>query len=205
MRKYNNKLLIKPSTKSIRKVLNNISKIIKSYIGQSQDTLIDKLNPIITGWTNYHQISVSGRIFARTDDLIFHKLWSWALRRHSNKNKRWIKEKYWKVEGSRKWVFKDNKRLKLMSDKKIIRHTMLILDKNPYLDKQYFKERRFKQGARKLTGRFKIIWKRQNGICSICNCPMDIAEERDLRHVISIAKGGNDSLNNLNYVHKYCN
>ena len=110
VRKYNGKLLVKPSKKSIRKVTNNMSKVVKSHIGQSQDDIIDKLNPIITGWSNYHQISVSAEIFSRIDDLLFHKLWSWALRRYRNKSKRWIKDRYWKVEGTRHWVFKDNKK-----------------------------------------------------------------------------------------------
>lgn len=204
IRKYREKLLIKPSNKSIKKVLYNLKNTVNSSIGQSQDALIKKLNPIITGWSNYHQISVSSKIFARIDDIAFHMLWSWALRRHRNKSKRWIKERYWKSEGSRNWVFKDNQKLKLMSDKKIIRHIMRRIDKNPYLDEQYFKERKYALGVRKLTGRFKLIWQRQNGLCSICNQPMDITEERNLRHIIAIKDGGNEYLSNLTYVHTYC-
>ncbi len=204
VRKYNGKLLIKPSRKSVKSATNNIGKVIKSYIGQSQDDLINKLNPIITGWSNYHQISVSSKIFSRIDDLIFRKLWSWALRRHRSKSKKWIKQRYWKIEGSRQWVFRDKKKLKMMSDKKIIRHIMIKLDKNPYIDGKYFKKRKFTLGARKLTGRFKIIWQRQKGICPLCNLSMDIAEERDLRHIVPVNWHGNDNLNNLMYVHSYC-
>ena len=32
-------------------------------------------------------------------------LWQWALRRHPNKGKRWVKKKYFKSQGTRNWVF----------------------------------------------------------------------------------------------------
>lgn len=80
--------------------------------------MIDKLNPIITGWNNYHQISVSAKTFSKIDDIIFRKLWAWALRMHRDKSKSWIRNKYWKSEGKRNRVFKDNKKLKLITDKK---------------------------------------------------------------------------------------
>ena len=35
---------------------------------------------------------------------------------------------------------------------KIVRHTPLKLDKNPYLDEEYFVSRKLKQGLKKLTG-----------------------------------------------------
>jgi RNA-directed DNA polymerase len=32
-------------------------------------------------------------------------LWRWAKRRHPNKGRRWIKEKYFHAIGTRMWVF----------------------------------------------------------------------------------------------------
>ena len=58
-RKYKGKLLIKPSKKSIGNVTQKISDIIKKGKAWKQEDLIDALNPIITGWTNYHQSVVS--------------------------------------------------------------------------------------------------------------------------------------------------
>ena len=45
---------IKPSKKSIDKVTEKISNIIKKGKAWPQEVLIDSLNPIITGWSNYH-------------------------------------------------------------------------------------------------------------------------------------------------------
>ncbi len=48
------KLIVKPSNKSIEKVTENISDIIKRGKAWKQEDLIKYLNPVITGWANYH-------------------------------------------------------------------------------------------------------------------------------------------------------
>jgi RNA-directed DNA polymerase len=53
-RKYKGKLLIKPSKKSIDKVTEKISNTIKKGKAWTQEAIIKTLNPIITGWSNYH-------------------------------------------------------------------------------------------------------------------------------------------------------
>ncbi len=81
---------------------------------------------------------------------MWNMLWRWAKRRHSDKSKTWIVRKYWHSEGSRNWVFStERNRLKLFSDTKIARHISLKLDKNPYLDPEYFKLRKLRQKALK--------------------------------------------------------
>jgi len=152
-RKYKGKLLIKPSKKSIDKVTEKISNIIKKGKAWTQKELINALNPIITGWSNYHQPVVSSEIFNKLDSRIWNMLWHWAKRRHTEKSNYWTAERYWHTVGNRNWVFSTkDKQLKLLSDTKIVRHTPLKLDKNPYLDEEYFVFRKLKQGLKKLTG-----------------------------------------------------
>ncbi len=62
----------------------------------SQEHLINKLNPIIRGWTNYHRSVVSSETFRKLDHILWAMLWKWAKRRHHNKSKKWIVDKYWK-------------------------------------------------------------------------------------------------------------
>ncbi len=153
-RKYKGKLLVKPSKKSVDKVTENISNQIKNGKAWRQEVLIDALNPIITGWANYHQSVVSSEIFQKLDSRIWDMLWHWAKRRHPNKPKPWIVNKYWQGHGNRNWVFsKGNKQLNRLSDTKIVRHTKLKLGMNPYLNKDYFVLRKIKLGIRKLTGK----------------------------------------------------
>jgi len=80
----------------------------------------------------------------------------WAKRRHPTKYKLWISNKYWHSDGQRKWIFSDGiKKLKFLSDTKIVRHTKLKLDMNPYLDREYFVLRKLKLRARRLAANAK--------------------------------------------------
>jgi len=158
-RKYKGKLLIKPSKKSIEKITEKISNTIKNGKTWKQEVLIDTLNPFITGWANYHRSVVSSEIFHKMDHKIWNMLWHWAKRRHPNKSKNWIVRKYWHSSGKRNWVFSEgNKQLNLLSDIKIVRHTKLKLDMNPYLDKDYFILRKMKLRIKKLKVAVNRVW-----------------------------------------------
>ena len=54
-RKYNGKLLIKPSRKSIESITDKIRRTVKKARAWTQDALIQTLNPITQGWANYHR------------------------------------------------------------------------------------------------------------------------------------------------------
>ncbi len=64
MRKYNGKLLIKPSKKSIKAFLHKIRNIIKSNKTAHTETLIWQMNPMIVGWTNYTSMWFQRRCLA---------------------------------------------------------------------------------------------------------------------------------------------
>ena len=138
-RKYGGKLLIKPSKKSIGNITRKIGDVIKRAKAWKQENLINVLNPIITGWSNYHRSAVSKEIFSQLDHIVWNMLLRWAKRRHPNKGNTWIANKYWHSDRNRNWVFSTKKnRLKLFSDTKIVRCAGLKLDKNPYIDQDYF-------------------------------------------------------------------
>jgi RNA-directed DNA polymerase len=143
-RKFKDKLIIKPSIKSIGKVLKNIRKTIKKNLMQKQDVLIRRLNQIITGWCNYHKHSCAKKSFQTLDKEIFKSLWNWCKRRHPMKSKNWRKKKYFSEIKSRDWIFKsENRTLKFASDFKIKRHVLIKFDANPYLNeyKEYYLKR----------------------------------------------------------------
>jgi RNA-directed DNA polymerase len=124
-----------------------------------QEELIDAPNTIIRGWSNYHRTVVSKKLFNNMDHRMWNMLWKWGKRRHPHKSRTWVARKYWHTERSRNWVFfTERNRLKLFSDTKIVRHTSLRLDKKPYLDSEYFKLRKLRQNALKMTDRCKTRW-----------------------------------------------
>jgi len=161
-RKYNGKLIIKPSKKSLNNVTKKISEIIHNNRSVKQEFLICKLNQVLKGWCNYHQAVCSKETFKRLNHSIFEMIWRWAKRRHPNKNAKWIKDRYWKRKDTRDWIFTDgNRTLIRPTDIPIVRHEKMKLDMNPYTDKDYFlkkKENRktAKKRAYKETAAFKF-------------------------------------------------
>lgn len=141
-RKYGGKLLIKPSKDSVKSVKGNIRAIVKDGASWKQEILIKKLNPVITGWANYHRHNVSKVIFSEIDDYTFKILYGWAKRRHPNKGKRWVKDRYWHRKGRRNWVFADGEyELRKMDKVRITRHVKVRAASNPFADKDYFESR----------------------------------------------------------------
>lgn len=105
MRKYDGKLLIKPSKANIKAHLSRVREIIKANKTTKQVDLIGILNPVLRGWANYHRHAVAKDVFARNDFEVWSMLWKWAKRRHPNKSLQWIKDKYFHTRGGRKWMF----------------------------------------------------------------------------------------------------
>ena len=142
-RKYNGTFLTKPSQKSIKSITRKIKSIVRKARAWTQDALIKALNPAIRGWANYHRHIVAKETFKKLDAYVWTVTWQWAQRRHSNKGRKWIANRYWHSEGKRNWVFrtKENKLL-LFSDFTIRRHRMPKLEANPYLDRKYFLNRK---------------------------------------------------------------
>jgi len=147
IRKYHSgKLLIKPAKDNIKSVQNKISQLVRWHWGSSPAKLIRSLNPVITGWTNYHRHVASYKYFSRLDRYIWFRLWKWAKRRHSNKGHIWIANKYFKQVGNNKWQFCDTLDngvevyLKLAINTHFKRHVLINGKSNPYCtiwDKYY--------------------------------------------------------------------
>jgi RNA-directed DNA polymerase len=66
-RKYNGKLHIKPSRKAQQKVMKKLRQVITNNKGVTQDNLIRLLNPVINGWSTYHQGTVARKAFSTID------------------------------------------------------------------------------------------------------------------------------------------
>ena len=157
IRKYGDKLLIKPSKKSIKALKLKLQLIIKQNISVPQALLIHLLNPIIRGWGNYHRHVVSSVAFSKIDHWLWRKVWRWAKRRHPNKNNGWIRTKYFHRIQSREWMFAnvkgDRATLYKMSDIKIRRHKKILNQANPYLPtwSSYFKHRSDMNNSKNVT------------------------------------------------------
>lgn len=213
VRKYNGKLLIKPAKKNIKRFLENIRQIIRDHKQISAGNLILLLNRAIQGWVNYHRHIVSKTTFAKVDRAIFEAIWRWACRRHPNKGKRWIRDRYFKTEGNRQWVFygEYNGKEHLLiraSDTPIRRHTKIQGEANPYDPawEMYFEKRLSVKMLGNIRGRKQLLslWKEQSGICPVCNQPITQITGWHNHHIIWRLRGGTDKADNRVLLHPTC-
>ena len=205
-RKFKGKLITKPSKKAMKALETNLREtVLIRGMARKQDVLIQKLNQQLRGWANYHRSVCAKEAFAHIDYLLYRLLWRWAKRRHPKKNRKWVAARYWHSKGNRNWVFStEDSELLCMGNIPIIRHTKVRMNENPYLDTQYFTDRKFQQGMKRLSGRFKQIWKKQNGCCYHCGLPMEIGGEKEIFYKTPKTMGGKDKIANMAYVHKHC-
>jgi len=218
VRKYNGKLLIKPSKKNVKKFLEKVRKVLKKHKTAKQGNLIKLLNPMIRGWANYHRHVVAKKTFSWVDHQIWQKLWQWCKRRHPNKGRRWIKTRYFHMIGPKAWVFAvktklsdgktDYMRQYLAAITSIRRHVKIKSEACPYdiVWEPYFEERKTQKvkDDPALHGKVKKLWQTQKGKCPICQG--DITKETgwNEHRVIPGLQGGKYILSNLQLLHPNC-
>jgi len=218
VRKYNGKLLIKPSTKSVKALLDKVRTVIKTHKQATAGRLIVQLNPIINGWANYHRHVVSKRVFSRVDCAIFKSLWQWATRRHPRKAKQWVAEKYFLHSTTGKWVFFGQEagregtiqtvQLRKASSVPISRHVKIKGKANPYDPEWevYFEERLGVKMVNNLKGKRKLLylWQEQNGLCLVCQQKISKSTGWHNHHIVPRTDGGGDTVENLVLLHPTC-
>ncbi len=99
VRKYKNKLVIKPAKDGLKALVQKTRECIKGMLGQKAETLIKVLNPIIRGWANYHRHVCSAEAFWTAERIIRYQLLRWARRTHPKKSYGWLKRKYFSAGG----------------------------------------------------------------------------------------------------------
>lgn len=218
VRKYAGKLLIKPSKGNVKAFLDKVRETVKSNATSKQATVIQKLNPLLRGWTNYHRAIVAKKTFSYVDYQVFNALWRWAKRRHPHKGRRWVKDRYWSATGSRDWRFADwevnrlgekkRRTLMLASEVPIRRHVKVRADYNPFDPEHdaYGESRRLKVMGQVLKNRkrLKTLFDRQVGLCTGCQGAITQETGWHVHHVVPRNSGGSDSLDNLVLLHPTC-
>ncbi|WP_322745373.1 group II intron reverse transcriptase/maturase [Plectonema radiosum] len=130
------KTRIVPSKTAIKTHLQNIRQVIDKHRCRTQIALINRLNPIITGWCNYYQIGLK-RVFSIVHTNVYQMLLAWAKNRHPMKNMHWIVNKYWTVDKGLGWEFavRENgkfSRLFKHQETPIKRHIKVKGNKSPF-------------------------------------------------------------------------
>jgi len=218
LRKYDHKLLARPSARSVKAVLGKVRAVIKANPQARAGHLILQLNPIIRGWANYHRHSASKKTFSKVDWHIYWMIWRWARRKHRKKSATWVKKKYLKRDGTGRLVFTGEVRnqdgtskkvhLHLAAKTVIIRHCKIKGAANPYDQEweRYFEGRLRLQMEDNLKGHRRLLqlWLEQDGKCLVCG--QKLTQERDwnTHHLRKRVEGGEGTLDNLVLLHSNC-
>lgn len=214
VRKYDGTLLIKPSKKNIKNFMDKVRNIIKSNGTAEQWWLIKKLNPVITGWTDYHKVAVASEVFCHADNAIWQSLWKWARRRHPKKMNPWIKDKYFPRIGLNNWVFNTGEHsevkaeLRLARAVKIVRHVKVQGEAN-YFDpawNDYFDQRITNRMIQTLSGKKKLLalWRKQGGICPACKEKITSETGWHVHHINGRKIPNAHAISNLRMLHPNC-
>ena len=214
VRKYRGILLIMPSKKGIKALLDKVRELLKANKTARQANLIAMLNPLLRGWANYYRHVVARKIFSKMDHQIWKALWRWVKRRHSNKCAGWLMKRYFIAEPGRKWWFaarlNEKKRewleLYRLSSTSIIRHVKVKAEANPFDPEWelYFERREERLMKIALLGRPWTLWRRQQGRCPVCRELITVETDWHTHHVVWRVNGGSDRLDNLVLLHPNC-
>ncbi|WP_438456526.1 reverse transcriptase domain-containing protein [Wolbachia endosymbiont of Kerria lacca] len=197
------KLLIKPSRKSISQHLLSIKHKLKELRAAPQEAVIKELNPIIRGWSQYYTSVVSSKVFNLLDYSMHNKLWKWAVYRHHDKRRCWVKRKYFKKYGNDNWRYMVSNKLYLIRhrDHAIKRHIKVNGNRSPYDgDWPYWGSRLSKLPGK--SSRVIKLLKLQQGKCNYCYLWFRFD---DLAHVHHQDRNRrNNNMKNLSLLHKHC-
>jgi RNA-directed DNA polymerase len=152
IRKYRNKLIMEPSKDSTTSFKQKVKSIIRNARGWNAGSLIEKLNPVVRGWTIYHRCIQSAKIFGKMHEILYRSLRNWAKHNNSGKTSKWIRNRFFGLSAKGRFSCMSTdyrgkrKLLELISprDIRLVRYIKIKRESNPFnpdwLD--YFRMRR---------------------------------------------------------------
>jgi RNA-directed DNA polymerase len=203
------KTIITPSKKKQKVHYDHIASVIEAHKSAPLAALINHLNSIIRGWANYYATVVSKDTYAELDYLMYQKLNAWAKRRHPKKNRGWVSKKYWHTIGGENWVFatrEEGKTLfRLLShvSTPIVRHVKVKGESSPYDGNLVYWSTRMGNNP-EMPNRVSKLLKRQKGKCAYCDMFFREDDVMEVDHRIPKSKGGKDSYDNWDLLHRHC-
>lgn len=170
------KVLTKPSRTAMKKIRQRNAEELRSLRGADPLEVIRTMNPIIRGQANYYRPGASKVAFQALDDHLWQLLHKWARRRHPNKPRRWVIDRYFgdfHPTRQDRWVFGDRDSgawLHRYAWTKIVRHAPVpgrYSPDDPALA-QYWADRRRKRKPPQLTPSWERALRTQQGRCPLC-------------------------------------
>lgn len=198
------KTLIRPSKEAIRRQSLKTAEIIDENRERAQKELIEKLNPVVRGWSNYYRTVASARVFAKCNHLLYAKLRRWGNRRHPGKSGGWVSNKYWTKPEGKKWEFEiRNFKLRWYTDSSIRRFVKVNGNRSPFDGDLIYWGQRMKDHPPTSNTVGQLLWK-QKGRCAYCGLLFRSNDLIENDHITPKSRGGKDWILNRQLLHRHC-
>jgi RNA-directed DNA polymerase len=177
VRRYDKKLLIKPSAAAVRRIRRRLSEEMLALRGANVTAVLSTINPIVRGWAAYYRGVVSTETFQKLDHHLWRLTYKWAMFRHNGRSERRVVHRYFgpfNPARNDKWVFGDRNSghyLLQFGWTGIIRHDLVKHDASPDDPTLtgYWAKRRRKTGPEPpLTRGRQRQLRTQRNHCAIC-------------------------------------
>ncbi len=206
------KTLIKPQKEKVQAHQKKLADIIVEMTAIPQEKLINRLNPIIRGWSNYYSAVVSKEIFRKLDALLYCNLRNWGKHRHSNKTDKWVYERYWRriqngdYDACTFATSQEGKQACWLSSHArtpIVRHRMIKANRSPFDGDLIYWSIRL--GAHpEMEKTIAKLLKNQDGQCAYCRQYFIDGDLLEKDHKLPRSLGGKNSYSNLQLLHRHC-
>ena len=209
-KKQGKMLLVTPSKAAMQHFRSELRAVWKQIVSIPLDEGIRKLNEKVLGWGQYYRPYASKRVFNKLDNWMWKRQERYRYNRHPTKSWAWCLKRYWGSIASRKakWVFMNpqtGQYLYQLSWLPIQRHKQVTNRHSPDDPtlKGYWRKRQQERGYNQVGYRERL-WKRQAGLCSICQGNLDNGEALQVHHIRPRSEGGGNNLSNLSLLHSAC-
>ncbi len=196
-------LVSEPSRDAVIKAEYELKELILNYQGSLRG-LICKVNDKLTGFATYYRVTDAYRDFRHIDAVTEALLLRRMIDRHPRWSEEAVKKRYWmKEDGFYVFMLPEDPsaRIVRLAAVDFIVHKPCSVNFNPYLDENYFQSLKTWRNMQRASGKYKAIWRRQEGSCACCGFQMLPDQEIEVveRHIGSGARRGN-----LVYIHRQC-
>lgn len=173
-------LIITPTKESIKRIKEKLRTLWSEARHLPLKMTILRLNAAIRGWATYYRGTKSREIFRSLDCWMFQKAYQFACRRHPQKNRWWIVDRYFIRCGNENWTFSDpvsQQTVLKFSHTRVVPHVLVKGRASPddagLAD--YWKNRR-KAWNSQLSAKLRQMAVKQKWICPGCREPLENGE-----------------------------
>lgn len=193
-----------PSDAAVERFISELRSFILSH-KKSQRDLIISLNHRLKGWASYHRYCDAGDAFRKVDAAVQTALWESAIQKHPNMQKAKIRANYWYKEpdGRHCYALPDDKSIRVirLADTVLVMQNKVRTNANPFLDTDYTEKRTHEREIQNVSGPYRAIWERQNGLCYYCGRPILSDQPRT---TVTLDLSRPPSVRNSAYIHRIC-